>query len=192
MTGATQLHAKMAEHTLHQAKTLGQHLDQGLEITVWFQGGNRALMQAWLGTELNYQEQPSGDLGARLIQALEHHFTTKIAPVLVVGTDCPSLTPALLTQAYHLLATHDLVIGPAVDGGYYLIGLKKSIPALFTGVSWSSDQVLAQTLAIAQKLKLTTALLPPLTDIDRPEDLPLLAQAGFGDWLPSLLGHQTN
>jgi len=187
ITQATQLHQRMAEHTLHQAQTLAQHLDQGLEITVWFRGGNAGLMRAWLGAELNYQSQPDGDLGLRLVHALTNHFDRNVdhnpAPVLIIGTDCPSLTPALLAQAYCLLENHDLVIGPAMDGGYYLISMKKLIPELFENIPWSSDQVLVQTLGIAERLLLTTVLLPPQTDIDRPEDLPFLAQAGFSDWL---------
>ncbi|MDS3861520.1 TIGR04282 family arsenosugar biosynthesis glycosyltransferase [Thermosynechococcaceae cyanobacterium BACA0444] len=181
-TGAAQFHQKMAEHTLHQARTFAQAI-KSRQITVWFTGGNVKLMQAWLGTGINYQIQPEGDLGARLLYALGHHFQTTDHPALVIGTDCPELTVPILTQAQEALTNHDLVIGPAQDGGYYLIGLKKVIPELFQTMAWGSDQVFRKSFAIAQDLGLSTALLPELTDIDRPDDLPQLDLAGFGHWL---------
>ncbi|AFY60453.1 TIGR04282 family arsenosugar biosynthesis glycosyltransferase [Synechococcus sp. PCC 6312] len=183
-TGAAQLHQTMAEHTLHQARTFAQAIPEPLEIMVWFTGGDLALMQTWLGTGINYQTQPEGDLGARLLYALGHHFQTTDHPAFVIGTDCPELTVPILTQAQAALTNHDLVIGPAQDGGYYLIGLKKLIPELFQNMAWGSDQVLRKSLTIAQDLGLSTALLPELTDIDRPADLRHLHQARFGDWLP--------
>ncbi len=70
----------------------------------------------------------------------------------------------------------DLVLGAAIDGGYYLIGLSRFIPELFTEISWGSAQVFSQTVAVAQSLNLTTAYLPPLADVDRPEDLPIWEQ----------------
>lgn len=169
--GAAQLHQKMAEHTLHQAKMFAQEISVPLELTVWFTGGDVALMQAWLGAGINYEVQPSGDLGDRLLHALAHHFRVNSQPALVIGTDCPDLRTPILHQALAALSNHDLVLGPAQDGGYYLIGLKNVIPDLFQNMAWGSDQVLSTSLAIAQRLGLSTACLPQFPDIDRPEDL---------------------
>lgn len=180
-SGAAKLHQKMATHTLHQARTFAQNLSDPLDITVWFSGGNVALMQAWLGTGINYQPQPDGDLGDRLLSALESHFQHSQHPALVIGTDCPDLTAPILAQALVAFTDHDLVFGPAADGGYYLIGMKTVIPQLFQNMAWSSDQVLSTSLAMAQDLELSTALLPQLTDIDRPEDLRHLPQAWFDE-----------
>jgi glycosyltransferase A (GT-A) superfamily protein (DUF2064 family) len=76
-----------------------------------------------------------------------------------------------MVKAFNALEQHDLVLGPAQDGGYYLIGLCRLIPELFTGISWSTAEVLQQTMSIAQRLELAVAYLPRLSDVDRPEDL---------------------
>jgi glycosyltransferase A (GT-A) superfamily protein (DUF2064 family) len=78
-----------------------------------------------------------------------------------------------MVQAFQALDRHDLVIGPARDGGYYLIGLRRFVPELFIGISWSTNEVLQQTQNIIQRLELAVAYLPLLSDIDRPEDLSL-------------------
>ena len=93
--------------------------------------------------------------------------------VVLIGTDCPDLNAQLIAEAFQALGEHDLVLGPAIDGGYYLIGLRRLIPELFTGIPWSTSAVLRQTLRIAQKLELAVAQLPLLSDVDRPEDLPI-------------------
>ena len=118
-------------------------------------------------------------------QPLDAENQEKNAPehspsVVIIGTDCPHITPAILQEAFTCLqAPHsscDVVLGPAADGGYYLIGLKQFIPELFCGITWSSDRVLQETLTIAQHLQLKVAQLPVLTDIDRPEDLASLPE----------------
>ena len=93
--------------------------------------------------------------------------------VVLIGSDCPEITAPVLSSAFSLLTAHDLVLGPARDGGYYLIGLTAPYPELFQDMPWGTDAVLAQTQIRAARLGLRTALLEPLTDIDRPEDLPV-------------------
>jgi rSAM/selenodomain-associated transferase 1 len=175
--GAAQLHQQMAELMIQTARSLS--LTVSLDIQVWFTGGTLAQMQTWLGSHLTYFTQQGATLGDRLQAALAQVFgdqektTTGLCPsVVIIGTDCPHITPEILQTAFACLqASRDVVLGPAADGGYYLIGLKQFIPELFCGISWSSDRVLQQTLTIAQDLQLTVAQLPILTDIDRPEDL---------------------
>jgi rSAM/selenodomain-associated transferase 1 len=91
--------------------------------------------------------------------------------VVLIGIDCPDLNAKLMSEAFQALNHHDLVLGPARDGGYYLIGLNKLIPELFRDINWSTEVVLQQTKNIAHKLDLAVAYLPTLSDIDRPEDL---------------------
>jgi len=170
---AAALHRQMTELTLTQV-TLLQH--RALTVEVWFTGGDRALMQTWLGENLLCQPQPEGALGDRMAQAFQAAFDDGVAAAIIIGTDCPELTSALLAEAFQALQQTDLVLGPATDGGYYLIGLRQMVPDLFQSIAWSTDQVFQQTVAIASRLNLSLTSLPTLTDIDRPEDLPVWEQ----------------
>ncbi len=168
--GAAALHQRMVEHTLAQARALRQ--TRALSIEVWFTSSSTlAQMQEWLGTDVDYCVQPEGNLGDRMASAFKSVFSKGYTSALIVGTDCPDLNAALLAQGFSALAQNELVLGPAIDGGYYLMGLQRLIPELFVDIAWSTAEVLAQTLAIAQQLKLTPLLLPYLTDIDVPQDL---------------------
>jgi hypothetical protein len=106
-----------------------------------------------------------------MASAFQASFEVGMNAVVIIGIDCPDLNAQLIAQAFQKLRQYDLVLGPAQDGGYYLIGLRRSIPELFTGISWSTAEVLQQTLDIAQELKLSVAQLALLRDVDRPEDL---------------------
>lgn len=173
--GAAALHRQMAEHTLIQVRELRHN--RPLSVEVWFQGGKEPNnMQDWLGSELVYQPQSNGELGFRMVQALSSAFQDGMESVIIIGTDCPGLNANLIAQAFHQLLSHDLVLGPAIDGGYYLIGLRRFIPELFSGINWGTAEVLQQTVEIAKKLDLSVAYLPPLADVDRPEDLSVWEQ----------------
>ena len=121
------------------------------------------------------------DLGARMTHAMTVAFSQGYRSVLMVGTDLPTLSPAIYSQALVLLAQHDLVLGPALDGGYYLVGLTRPLPDLFVGIPWSTGQVLALTRQKADSLGLKTGLLPPHRDVDTIDDLrTLIEEAGLG------------
>ncbi len=122
-------------------------------------------------------DQVGENLGARMTQIFTSIFAGGYKQVLIIGTDVPSLPLTHYQQALVLLTTHDLVLGPAHDGGYYLIGLTRAIPDLFAGIPWSTDQVLALTKQKARALGLKTALLPEWCDIDTIEDLRSLIAA---------------
>lgn len=164
---ATDIYKQMAEFTLSQARAL--RLVRKICIQVCFTGGTKAEMQAWLGDDLDYQIQVGENLGDRLINALKTAMTNN--PAIVIGTDCPELTTQILDRAFSQLQHHDLVLGRAIDGGYYLIGLQKFMPQLFTNIPWSTPQVLAKTLDISQKMGLREFMLPTLSDVDTAEDL---------------------
>lgn len=115
--------------------------------------------------------QTGEDLGTRMLHAFETLFARGYRRVLVVGTDIPTLSPGLLNEAVEHLDDHDVVLGPALDGGYYLIGLTRPVPELFLDVPWSTADVLAVTQRIAAGLNLRVVLLAPQRDIDRLEDL---------------------
>ncbi|MBD2439445.1 TIGR04282 family arsenosugar biosynthesis glycosyltransferase [Nostoc sp. FACHB-110] len=167
--GAANLQQQMTEHTMLQVKAVQKATS--LSIEVRFAGGSFQLMQDWLGSDLVYQTQGEGDLGARMARSLADAFQNNAEQAMIIGTDCPGITPEILTTAFQQLQTVDLVLGPAVDGGYYLIGLRRLLPELFTNINWGTSQVLQQTVAIAEKLNISHAYLPVLADVDRPEDL---------------------
>lgn len=119
--------------------------------------------------------QPEGDLGQRMRAAVTWGLTW-VDWVILVGSDCPALDEDYMQQAAQALAAGaPLVVGPANDGGYVLIGMSRLQP-LFDGVDWGGDRVLAQTLRHASAVGVSPMLLPTLPDIDRPEDLHRLAK----------------
>ncbi|MGF1587821.1 MAG: TIGR04282 family arsenosugar biosynthesis glycosyltransferase [Pleurocapsa sp.] len=166
---AAELQREMTEHTLNTAKQL---LDcRKVTIEVHFTGGNQQQMLEWLGEEISYIEQVSGDLGDKIQAAFERAFNLGNQRVVVIGTDCPDIDQIILSKAFNSLQKQDLILGPAEDGGYYLIGLNRSLPQLFNNIDWGSDRVLNKTSYLAQQLKLNVDYLPTLADVDRPEDL---------------------
>lgn len=126
-------------------------------------------------------DQVGDDLGARMQQTFATLFGKDYQQVFIVGTDVPSLPLDHYKQALALLNTHDVVLGPALDGGYYLIGLKQPQPELFTDIAWSTDRVLAATQEKAANLGLKVALLPSWRDVDTIDDLQALIDASAAD-----------
>lgn len=126
-------------------------------------------------------DQTGDNLGARLTQAFENLFARGYKQALIIGSDVPSLPLEQYKQALTLLDSHDLVLGPALDGGYYLIGLNRSAPDLFTDIPWSTDQVLKLTQEKALGLGLKSALLAPWRDVDTIDDLQALIEASTLD-----------
>lgn len=114
--------------------------------------------------------QEGHDLGERMANAFARSFESGMEKVVLIGTDCPSLQSQHLNQAFEALIHSDLVLGPATDGGYYLIGMKRKADYLFEGISWSTAEVLSQTLAVASANGLDFTLLDELSDIDTQED----------------------
>ena len=168
-TGAAELQRQMTEHTLNNAQQLLSSRD--FTIEVHFTGGSQQLMTAWLGQNLHYISQVSGDLGQKMRSAFARAFNMGNQRVLIIGIDCPGINQVILNEAFNSLQNHDLVLGVAEDGGYYLIGLNRPIPQLFHNITWGTDQVLSQTKNIAQQIKLDIHYLTTLSDVDRPEDL---------------------
>ncbi len=130
-------------------------------------------MKRWIGSQFLLVPQSEGSLGDRLTAAFKQGFASSIGKIVIIGSDCPSLEKEKVLKAIALLDTHDVVLGPATDGGYYLIGLNQHRPFLFENIPWSTKHVFEKTKAIATHHRLSIALLDTLSDIDMPEDLPL-------------------
>jgi len=178
--GAADLHRRMGEHTMAWARFLQTHSPVSVEVR--YAGGDENLLRQWLGPDFLYHDQGRGDLGERMARAIADAFQSGGERVVLVGTDCPGLTGVLVQRALELLKSNDLVLGPASDGGYYLIGVRRIVPQLFSEILWGTSEVLEKTLRIADKMQLRVFLLEPLDDVDRPEDLPVwekFAQGSF-------------
>jgi rSAM/selenodomain-associated transferase 2/rSAM/selenodomain-associated transferase 1 len=167
--GAAELSRQMTERTIVKGRLACERSDSSLEIR--YEGGSEKKMRNWLGGGARFIPQGSGDLGQRMHRAFRHAFDQGVERVIIIGTDCPELNDGRIERALDFLIDHDLVIGPANDGGYYLIGLSKKAPELFSGITWGDNEVFDKTMGIAKSLKLKTYVMPPLSDIDRPEDL---------------------
>lgn len=131
---------------------------------------------------LSLHRQPEGDLGRRMETALAQALRHGPCAVLI-GSDCPQYTLAYLASAFAALDDAEVVLGPAADGGYVLIGLRRGAPELFRGIPWGTDRVLEATRAALRRLGWTWTELPTLRDLDRPEDLrsfPRLGAEGRG------------
>ncbi len=167
--GAAALQKRMTEVTVETVRSLRQTRDVDFEIR--YAGGKRDLLQQWLGPGTIYQDQGQGDLGERMRLALAESFNGGAARVIIIGADCPAITREHLDQSFSLLAGNDLVLGPASDGGYYLIGLAGEHSLLFDDMEWGSSSVFKDTINRAAAAGLQTALLEKLADIDLPGDL---------------------
>ena len=182
--GAARLQRVMTEHTVNQARLL-QNSSQAT-VEVHYEGADKKLFGYWLGSDLIYRVQGTGNLGNRMLRSFRQAFGSGASRAVIVGTDCPGLTASAIRQALNLLAGSDLVLGPAADGGYYLIGLRKQaaamIPGLFCGPAWGTGKVLEQTRSIADNLNLKVAELQILGDVDRPEDIELWEKVSGESW----------
>ena len=128
-------------------------------------------IKPWARRGWRLAAQGEGDLGARLCRAFDCHFASGAERVVVIGSDCPEMAGRDVRDAWDALADHDVVLGPAADGGYWLVGLRSSRPGLFSGISWSSATVLEKTLTRARREGLAIHLLRTLRDVDTADDL---------------------
>ncbi len=156
--GAAALHRRLTERTLAAVRA------SGLPFEIRSTGAPPDAFTKWLG-DVPVVDQGTGDLGARLMAAGPPY------PTLFIGADAPDLTPAHLLDAAAAMIGAQAVIGPAEDGGYWLLGLARAADPLFEAMPWGTDRVFAQTMARMDLLGIAPTLLPMLADLDRPQDL---------------------
>ena len=154
--GAARVYARLLAHTVEQVRQ--SELPFELRVT-----GGEANAFAELYGDVPIVEQGEGDLGARMARV--------DTPNLIIGSDCPGLNAAVLQAAAEVLDEREAVLGPATDGGYYLIGLTRPMPFLFEDMAWGTPSVFAQTLQRLVAQGVPPAILPELSDIDMGEDL---------------------
>lgn len=139
--------------------------DAESEVRALFGGG----MAQW-----QYVPQVQDDLGVRMREALVQELDAGASAAVLIGTDIPSLPADHIAQAFDLLHTKDVVLGPSTDGGYYLVGVSKPASDIFEDVKWSTPGVLSQTIDRVQRAGYTLGLVPPWFDVDTPEELDFL------------------
>jgi uncharacterized protein len=157
--GAAKVHRQLTERTLALLRA------SKCDVELYYTGAKEDDFQRWLGPGLTLIKQAEGDLTDRLIAAL------RPTPVIFFGADTPDLTSHHIVSAVAALDSHRVVLGPADDGGYYLIGMAQPMPQLLIDMPWSTDQVMPETLRRLAKAGVEPALLETLSDCDRPEDL---------------------
>ena len=124
----------------------------------------------WSPTLFQKHLQQGQDLGQRMFQAFRLAFSLGATRAVIIGSDCPQLSPELLTKAFHQLQQHPFVLGPSRDGGYYLLGMTRLEHTLFEQIPWSTPQVAQLTIDRIRQLNTTCSLLPVLSDIDYASD----------------------
>ncbi len=156
------------------ARTLGIAADPpaaGREVRVWVEPAARVPdAPGWIGPADAFLPQPDGDLGARMSRAFDDAFAAGARRAVIVGTDLPDLERTDLDAAFARLSDHGAVLGPAADGGYWLLGLRAPAPGLFSAMAWSTEGVLDETRRRLDALGLVRHELRTLRDVDRPED----------------------
>ncbi|QQS71498.1 MAG: TIGR04282 family arsenosugar biosynthesis glycosyltransferase [Flavobacteriales bacterium] len=158
------IYKRLLQHTIEEGAKLG------VDRQAWYSDDippNEPC--AVLGYSVH--QQIGADLGERMQRAFDNGFVNGHGPIIIIGTDLPQLSEALLREALKALGTHDAVIGPANDGGYYLLGLRKPCAELFQGKTWSTDTVFKRTTEDLERLGRTWEALPELIDIDTEADL---------------------
>ncbi len=169
--GAADLQRQMTVHTLATVQDACRRFGYASEVR--HTADEQEKMSDLFGTGPQYTHQGQGDLGERLARAFADASEQGFDKALCIGSDCPSITQETFRQAFDRLDESDLVIGPATDGGYYLIGMKQPRTDLFRDIEWGSASVLSQTRQRAAQLGLSVYLLDELSDIDEPQDLRL-------------------
>ncbi|MEN8140373.1 MAG: TIGR04282 family arsenosugar biosynthesis glycosyltransferase [Thermodesulfobacteriota bacterium] len=171
--GAARLQRVMTEGMLAAARELARQRP-GLRVELHVAGAGPAEIREWLGQDQPWRRQEGQNLGERLSHSFLHGFQAGFAPIIVTASDCPRLDAATLALALDGLANHDVVLGPSLDGGYYLLGLRAPQERLFSEIEWGRSGVLAATRKRIAAAALSCLELPPLPDIDRPADMELL------------------
>ena len=162
---ALRIYVELCDHTRAITETL--HVDK-----VVFYSNEIRTPDIWPDSAYHKALQHGQDLGERMHNAFARAFGKGYHSVCIIGTDCYELTMSVIEEAFNILRSRDAVIGPAADGGYYLLGLKKLHPELFVKKKWSTSSVLKDTLENFRSAGITYSTLPLLRDVDVEDDLP--------------------
>jgi len=165
---AAKIYRAIAEIVINHVSRSSEH-----KTTIFFDPPERGTdIEKWLeNNRCELFPQEGNSLGEKMTNAFAKAFSLGAEKAVIIGTDCVEISDEIVSQAFNALQTVDVVLGPAEDGGYYLLGLKKLVPEIFDGIKWSTDLVLDQTLERVREKGLGFRLLKTLRDIDTVSDL---------------------
>jgi len=164
---AAEIYASMAESVIHNLSRSEEY-----KTVIFFDPPYRKReMENWLGKRYQLLAQEGNSLGERMANAFDKTFSLGAEKAVIIGTDCLEITEEIISRAFQSLDEMDVVLGPAEDGGYYLLGMKESTSEIFDDITWSSSQVLGQTINKIKTMGLKFSLLKTLRDIDTISDL---------------------
>ncbi len=172
---ARDAYEQMIRFTLKQAAGLEEGIKQYLYYNHFIDNGD-----GLAGEKIERKLQKGANLGEKMAAAIKEVSRGETEGIIIIGSDCLELNTTILEEAFEALKQFPVVIGPAKDGGYYLIGVQKPVEELFDGIDWSTDQVLGQTLQILKEKNLEYHLLETLTDVDTEKEW-----LAFKHWLKS-------
>lgn len=165
---ALRVYRRLAEHAVAAARGLS-----GAAIRVHHTPADaEPVVRAWLGGGLTLLPQAEGDLGTRMRDAFARAFADGCGRVVIIGSDLPEMSTELLRRAFSALDDAEAVIGPARDGGYYLLGLTRPVTGVFDGIAWSTAEVFAATMDRLRAAGVEPVVLETLADVDEVDDLP--------------------
>lgn len=168
---ARQTYRKLVDFTIGTAKEI--HVKKQIWYSSFVDKDD-----GYTGADFEKKLQDGDDLGQRMWTAFRDGFEKGFKKIIIIGSDCPDITPEIIENGFAGLNHKDVVIGPSEDGGYYLIGSTKFIPEIFSTVPWSTEEVFSETVRILNEKNLVYFLLPTLNDIDTEEDL---RKSGFDE-----------
>lgn len=161
---ALEIYRRLLDYTLELAKAVE------VEKAVFY--GNRIPEQdLWQAAGFPRYLQSGADLGERMLRAFQWGFDAGYGPIILIGSDCAQLSVPILEHAFDALSRRETVIGPARDGGYYLLGMQHLLPEVFANKQWSQDSVFYDTMKDIRRAECSFTILPALSDVDTAEDL---------------------
>ena len=166
---ATEFYRVCAEHIISEVKKLNNN--NFTSYVYCYSNSQIEMISRWLGKELIVRSQIDGDLGERMSNSFNEVFQAGFLKAIIIGTDVPDINSDLINSAASKLDENDLVIGPSLDGGYYLLGMNRLVSEIFRDIQWSTSLVLQSTLNKIKSLELKAGLLEELIDIDTENDL---------------------
>lgn len=165
---ATEFYTLCAERVFRESR----HVSEDIRRYVFCADkSNRDKVQRWVGRQFCIRGQSQGNLGMRMYDAFTTVFSEEVGTAMLVGTDIPDLSAHIIETGFRALDSHDVVLGPTYDGGYYLLGMKTAHYELFAEIPWSTEHVLGTTIDALLQHRLSYRLLPRLIDVDTEADL---------------------